>query len=106
MMIHPATLRPLIAAVILTGIGLMTCPSAYGDTFKLTLREQKPLGPDEPEYRSVERAAEWEPAATAVIVCDVWDYHHCLNAVRRLSEFAPRLNEFVTQEREQGATII
>jgi nicotinamidase-related amidase len=99
------SLQPLVAA-ILTGIGLMTCSTAYGGTFKFTLREQKPIGPDEFEFRSVQRAAEWEPSATAVIVCDVWDYHHCLNAVRRLNEFAPRLNEFVTKAREQGATII
>ena len=29
-----------------------------------------------------------KPAETAVIVCDVWDAHHCLNAVRRVKEMA------------------
>ncbi len=36
----------------------------------------------------------------------MWDYHHCLNAVRRLSEFAPRLDKLLKTAREQGVTII
>jgi type 1 glutamine amidotransferase/nicotinamidase-related amidase len=50
--------------------------------------------------------AVWDPARTAVIVCDTWDYHHSINAVRRLSQLAPRMNQFVGQARSDGATII
>ncbi len=52
------------------------------------------------------KAASWAPARTAVIVCDTWDYHHSINAVRRLTELAPRMNQFVSQARSDGATII
>ena len=48
----------------------------------------------------------WESNKTALIICDVWDYHHCLNAVRRLEEFAPRMNELVKFARSKGVTII
>ncbi len=48
----------------------------------------------------------WLPKQTAFIVCDVWDAHHCLNAVRRLEEFAPRMNEVLKEARKRGATII
>ncbi len=48
----------------------------------------------------------WDGEQTAVIVCDVWDAHHCLNAVRRLEEFAPRMNEILREARKHGATII
>ena len=48
----------------------------------------------------------WDFAHTAVIVCDVWDAHHCLNAVRRLEEFAPRMNDVLKAARQCGATII
>ncbi|MBL8852003.1 MAG: isochorismatase family protein, partial [Planctomycetaceae bacterium] len=48
----------------------------------------------------------WNPAHTALIVCDVWDLHHSLNAVRREEEFAPRLNEVVQEARRRGVTII
>ena len=29
------------------------------------------------------KAQAWPANKTAVIVCDMWDAHHCLNAVRR-----------------------
>lgn len=48
----------------------------------------------------------WEPSKTAIIVCDVWDYHHCFNAVGRLNEMAPRMNEVIVEARRRGVTII
>ena len=52
------------------------------------------------------RHAKWPAAQTAVIVCDMWDAHHCLNAVRREEEMVPRMNEFLTTARTAGALII
>ncbi len=48
----------------------------------------------------------WKPETTAVILCDVWDYHHSINAVRRLEEMLPRMNELLKEARRRGATII
>lgn len=48
----------------------------------------------------------WETSRTAIIVCDVWDYHHCFNAVGRLNEMAPRMNEVIVEARRRGVTII
>ncbi len=48
----------------------------------------------------------WKAAETAVIVCDMWDLHHCLNAVRRAREMAPRMNRFLKECRRAGALII
>lgn len=59
---------------------------------------------DKPE-RPVQTES-WKLQETAIIVCDVWDLHHCLNAVRRLEEFAPRLDAVLKAAREKGATII
>ncbi len=59
---------------------------------------------DKPE-RPVQTES-WKLQETAVIVCDVWDLHHCLNAVRRLEEFAPRLDVVLKTARQKGATII
>ncbi|MEM8669758.1 MAG: hypothetical protein AAGG48_19685 [Planctomycetota bacterium] len=49
---------------------------------------------------------DWLPNETAIIVCDVWDYHHCLNAVRRVGEFAPTLDRVLHRARDMGVTII
>src|SRR5207244_187266 len=57
-------------------------------------------------YQSVIAAESWDPLQTAVIVCDVWDSHHCLNAVRRVEELAPVLNQFVQEARRRGVTVI
>src|SRR5262245_24054540 len=57
-------------------------------------------------YHMKTETESWDPAHTALIVCDVWDLHHSLNAVRREEEFAPRLNEVVQEARRRGVTII
>lgn len=48
----------------------------------------------------------WEAKATAVIVCDMWDLHHCKNAVGRVGEMAPHMNKFLNTARTHGALII
>lgn len=48
----------------------------------------------------------WQTANTAIIVCDMWDSHHCLNAVRRETELAPRMNEVLKTARKAGVLII
>ena len=54
--------------------------------------------------REVEES--WSPSETAIIVCDMWDSHHCLNAVRRAVELAPRMNAVLESARKQGVTIV
>ena len=84
------------------------CESAISvaQEFEPVLRSQLPIADHDNLFRTVERTEKWQPAETAVIVCDVWDYHHSLNAVKRLEEFAPRLNAVLNAARTQGITII
>lgn len=56
--------------------------------------------------RPTEATVVWDPAKTAVIVCDMWDLHHCLNAVRREKEMAPRAEAFLKAARDKGMLII
>lgn len=94
--------RPLLAA-----IAVLPALSAHaGDAnFDLTLRSraQKEKGG---QYELTTQSQPWAARKTAVIVCDVWDAHHCLNAVRREEEMLPRLEEFLTKARAQGALIV
>ncbi len=56
---------------------------------------------------SLKQAEEkWQPAQTAIIVCDMWDAHHCLNAVRRELELAPRMERVLQDARSKGVLII
>jgi nicotinamidase-related amidase len=79
-----------------------SCPAAES-AFLLELRSRVEK---DGKYTVTTKEVAWPTAKTAVIVCDMWDAHHCLNAVRREEEMVPRMNEFLTKAREQGALII
>lgn len=67
------------------------------------LRYQRPT---EDGFELRTKGETWDAAATAIIVCDMWDLHHSRNAVERAAEFAPRLDEVLTDARGRGVTII
>ena len=51
-------------------------------------------------------AVQWDPKSTAIIVCDVWDYHHSINAVRRLEEMLPGMEKLLQMARKSGSLVI
>lgn len=57
-------------------------------------------------YRTVEATLRWNPAETAVVVCDMWDRHTCETAEARVAEMAPRMNEVLVALRRRGVLII
>ena len=93
------TLTLLIAAIT------MTVTDAQ-ESFSVRLRYQRQEPAESGTFVTKQRTESWQPAETAIIVCDAWDLHHCLNAVRRLKQFAPRLNEVLVAARDKGVTII
>lgn len=72
----------------------------------LTLRQQRESSPASSQFNTVISEVQWEAKTTAIIVCDTWDLHHSINAVRRLEEFAPRLNKVLIEARGRGVVII
>jgi nicotinamidase-related amidase len=57
-------------------------------------------------YAVREKTEQWKPNQTAIIVCDVWDAHESLNAVRRLEEMCPRMNQVLESARSRGVLIV
>ncbi len=96
---------PLFSLCFATGFLAMS-QMAVAEEFHLKLRSQKPLESADQKFERFTVNQSWRPEETAVIVCDVWDKHHCLNAVRRMEEFVPTINDVLTKARKQGATII
>lgn len=88
-----------VAIMVMLGVG----GSIAAEPFQLQLRSIPAKGAD---AQRETHPATWDPTRTAVIVCDVWDLHHCRNAVRRLEEFLPRLDQLLVAARQRGATII
>lgn len=76
--------------------------SAFGaDTpLSVTLQSRAPSG------KATLVKEQWLPSRTAIIVCDMWDLHHCRNAVIREGEMAPRMNEVLEKARNEGVLII
>ena len=60
----------------------------------------------EPERRPQTVVEHWAPRETAIIVCDMWDLHHCLNATRRGAELCPRMEQMLVTLRTAGVTVI
>ena len=91
---------------------LMTCgmlfmaSSAMSDDFMLSLRRQQKSEANDQQFVRITEKESWSPAETAVIVCDVWDKHHSINAVRRMEEFLPRMNDVLKEARRKGSVII
>src|SRR5262245_42923703 len=53
-------------------------------TLRLNLRERREEPKGSGKFKVVERTADWEVAETAIIVCDMWDDHHCKIAAQRV----------------------
>ena len=98
-----------IKRTALVCLGLLACAATLGadppqmHTLKLTLRSRVPI---KDAFQIVSKNEAWNPKQAAVIVCDMWDQHHCLNAVLRERELAPRMNELLTKLRGQGVLVI
>jgi nicotinamidase-related amidase len=82
------------------------CSAASAGSLKLELQSRVPAKPGSTEFQVVKTPESWEPKQTAVVVCDMWDLHHCRNAVRREQEMAPRMNALLEKARAQGVFII
>ncbi|HEY6167309.1 MAG TPA: cysteine hydrolase family protein [Verrucomicrobiae bacterium] len=80
--------------------------AAWAEALQLQLQSRVEAKPGSGEFKVVKKAEAWEPKQTAIIVCDMWDLHHCRNAVRREGEMAPRMNMLLEKARAQGVFII
>jgi nicotinamidase-related amidase len=49
---------------------------------------------------------DWDIAQLAVVVCDMWDAHHCVSAQCRVDEMAPHMNKVLDEIRRRGALIV
>ncbi len=83
-----------------------TTSAAPAGTLDLVLRRRVPVRSDPGRFEVVEHAERWDPARTALIVCDMWDLHHCRRAVLRGREMAPRMNAVLRHARDRGVLII
>jgi nicotinamidase-related amidase len=94
--------------VLVLAAGLVAAIACEADEsqVKLKLSQRSRLAQQDGTFAMVTRLAAWDPKQTAIVVCDMWDSHHCLNAVRRVQELAPRMNQVLEKARGMGVFII
>jgi nicotinamidase-related amidase len=73
---------------------------------QLRLRERREVPGGSGKTTAFERVADWKVAETAIIICDMWDDHHCKMAAQRVAVMAPRMNRVLTAARDRGVMII
>jgi lysophospholipase L1-like esterase/nicotinamidase-related amidase len=95
---RPAMKTRLLLSACLSALAASI--SAAEAPLSLRLQSRSPAGTVRTETES------WLPSRTAIIVCDMWDLHHCKNAVVREGEMAPRMNEVLEKARAAGVLII
>ena len=94
-------LRPLAFALL----AVMPLAAADPAPLKISLRSRL-SPPDDPPVKPSEKAAAWNPKATAIIVCDMWDHHWCKSAEERVGELAGPMNDMLKVARKQGVFVI
>jgi nicotinamidase-related amidase/type 1 glutamine amidotransferase len=95
-------LRHAILISVLSLAGLVSA----GEAEPLKFQQRYRVAEKDGDFKILTRDVAWTPKQTAIVVCDVWDKHHCLNAVRRVVEMAPRMNQVLEKARGQGVLII
>jgi nicotinamidase-related amidase len=93
-------------ACLMSVAAIASTASAAAPALQLSLQKRVEAKPGGGEFRVTATAEKWEPKQTAIIVCDMWDLHHCKNAVIREREMAPRMNDLLEKARAQGVFII
>jgi nicotinamidase-related amidase/type 1 glutamine amidotransferase len=87
-------------------IGWNSSIGLANETIDLTLRQRLETSTGSERFHIRYRQASWVGSQTAVVVCDMWDLHHCRNATLRGAELVPRMNKVLVKFRELGAIVI
>ena len=96
----------LTAALLALAAAAGMAGAAGKGSAMLELKTRRREAAADGQYAVREQAQRWDPAQTAVIVCDMWNEHWCKGATRRVGELAPRMNRFLVEARRRGVLIV
>lgn len=78
-------------------------PAERSGMLRLAARSREEL---DGALQSFERTLMWSASETAIIICDMWDDHHCMSSVARLEGMIPWMNRVVRSARALGVSIV
>jgi nicotinamidase-related amidase len=100
-------LKPALLLSILYGcLIFVSFTSTERSCLILNERSLAEISPCSDDWIQIEKKILWDPCHTALIICDMWDAHHCKKAEKRVREMAPRIQEFAESLRKKGGLII
>ena len=73
---------------------------------KISMQKRLPSDLEKGSWYIANEIQEWNPAETAIIVCDMWDQHWCKGAAARVTEMAPLMNDVISIARKRGVLIV
>ncbi len=94
---------PSLSLSLLVFVTLSAVPTVAAEW---TVTIQRETAPGSGRFHRIDERRRWSPNQTAIIVCDMWDSHHSVNAVRRVIELAPRIDAVLRAARQKGVVII
>ncbi len=87
-------------------VAIATSALFAGESVTLHTRSRAKAASFREKSQLLEKQVEWDAARTAVVICDMWDKHHCPDATERVGEMAPRMNDVLKAARRKGMLII
>jgi type 1 glutamine amidotransferase/nicotinamidase-related amidase len=94
------------ALSLLLSVAVWPADAAAADGLLLHSRSRVESRLERGQFDILSKPVSWDAKKTAVIICDMWDWHYCKSATARTVEMAPRMNAFVTEARKRGALIV
>jgi len=101
-----ATFLAVIVLTIVLPYSRALAGSTDTSALQVDLRSRIALPETPGQFRVACQRAQWDPAQTAIIICDMWNQHWCQGATRRVAELAPVMNRVVANARDRGVLII
>ena len=65
-------------SLVMVLVAAMLTSAGRAEDLSLRLRYQVETSSDSGRFHRLMRAEKWNSEQTAIVVCDVWDLHHCL----------------------------
>jgi len=73
---------------------------------QLTLRSRIETSKGSRQWNVISSTSDFDPAKTALLICDMWDRHWCSSATQRVGELARKIEPVVELARKHGVLVI
>ena len=95
----------LLALLVSTG-PLISQKKNQGETLRVSMQKRTGLDGETDVFKIENEIQQWQINQTAIIICDMWDWHWCKESESRVTEMAPYMNEVVNLARDKGIFIV